>query len=348
MRAKPRLRRGCASPRRSRRRRGLLGCAGVSPARFRHARRRRGSAAAAPPSLAVVRVADVRARRLAPRPRLRRGCAFPDVAPKARTSRVRGRPRPRVCGRRGVGEEARPPRLPRWQLCGSLTCGRDAWRPGPAFGGVVLSRTSRRRRGLPGCAGVPARTFAPRASSAGKRGRRAPLPGARSVETPAHTPTPPKAGPGRQASPPARLRQARRWRGSAAAAPCSPAARSVETCGRDAWCPGSAPRPACRQLCGSPACGQGCPRSRAPPSAGLRFPRRSRRRRGLPGCAGVSPACSRKPRCWRGGAPTAPAPERPGSHYPRHNRPLAPPRKPPQGRTMVLSRTPPQNALIST
>ena len=42
----------------------------------------------------------------------------------------------------------------------------------------------------------------------------------------------------------------------------------------------------------------------------------------------------------------APA-ERPGSHYPRHNRPIAPPRKPPQGRTMVLSRTPPQNALIS-
>ncbi len=99
------------------------------------------------------------------------------------------------------------------------------------------------------------------------------------------TPTPPKAGPGTAGILPARSRKARCRQGSATAAPCSPASVAMITCGRDAWRPGSAPRPAGRRRAGRDARGPG-PRLRR----GCASPRGSRRRRGLPGCAGVSPA----------------------------------------------------------
>ncbi len=65
--------------------------------------------------------------------------------------------------------------------------------------GARIPRPSRRRRGLPGCAGVPARTFARGAALAGKRERRPLMTVFRAVETCAGIP-------------PARSRAARRRR----------------------------------------------------------------------------------------------------------------------------------------
>ncbi len=193
--------------------------------------------------------------------------------------------------------------------------------------------------------------------------------------------------PGSRASPPARLRQARRRRRSAAAAPRSPAPAASRrprirqprrrrglgarrprphVCGRRGVGGEARPPPVASRRAGETPGARAARRARLADScAGRRRAGRDARgpgprlRRGCAspedraegadflGARASPPARSRKPRCWRGGAPTAPAPERPGSHNPRHNRQIAPPRKPPQGRTMVLSRTPPQIALIS-
>ena len=157
----------------------------------------------------------------------------------------------------------------------------------------------------------------------------------------ASPPTPPKAGPGTAGILPARLRQARRRRGSTVAAPCSPAPVAMKRAGETPAHPGSAPRSARRQLCGLPTCGQGCPRSRAPPSAGSRFPRRSRRRRGLPGYAGVpartfaagaASAVKRKRRARVPAPPERPAPIPPAAGRPLRARriPAMPGNRPPE------------------
>ena len=217
------------TPQSSRRRRGLPGCAGVPARTF---------AAGTAPAGKHARRAPL------PGPRSIETCGRDARAPRKRAA----------------------PRSPAFVRGADVRAGMPAV-PGPAFGGVALPpRRSRRRRGLPGCAGIPARTFAAGAAPAGKHARRAPLPGPRSVETcgrdaraprkraaprsptfvrgadvragmPAHpgpafggiTLQPPKVRAegadclGARASPPARLRQARRRRGSTPAAPRSPA-----------------------------------------------------------------------------------------------------------------------------
>ncbi len=64
---------------------------------------------------------------------------------------------------------------------------------------------------------------------------------------------------------PACLRQARRRRGSAIAAPCSPAARSIETCGRDARAPRKCAAPRSPAFVRVADVRAGCLRFRAPP-----------------------------------------------------------------------------------
>ena len=62
--------------------------------------------------------------------RVFRLAALGAVAPKARTSWVRGRPRPHVCARRGVGRKARRQQRAPMAAFGAVeTCGRDARAP---------------------------------------------------------------------------------------------------------------------------------------------------------------------------------------------------------------------------
>ena len=117
------------------------------------------------------------------------------------------------------------------------TCGRDARAPKPRLRrGCAFPGISRRRRGLLGCAGVPARTFAAGATPAVKRSRPPPAP-----RRPQHRDMRARRP---RAPPPAASRHA----GETPARPLLPPARSVETCGQDARGPGPRLRRGCAFL----------------------------------------------------------------------------------------------------
>ena len=195
-------------------------------------------------------------------------------APKARTSWVRGRPRPHVCARCGVCGEGPP--LASVRADGDVRARRPRTQAVRAFGAGG-------RGALPGCAGVRARTFARGAAFAGRgaptrqrsRGWR------RAGETPAHPDSP-------------RLRRDRARRTSWVRGRLARTfARGAAFAGRDAltrqrsrgW----------RRAGETPA---------HPGSARLR----RGRARGLPGCARASPPARLcVGRRLRGGAPYSPA-----------------------------------------
>ncbi len=214
---------------------------------------------------------------------------------------MRGRPRPHVPARRGVGREGR----------GAL--------PGRPRVPPACSRATRRRQG-------------------GARTPPANIRGSRDARRRRARATPPKAGPGTAGFQPARSRAARcrqegprrtSWAparpartfpqgamsaGRGAARP--PAFAAVETCGRDA----RAPRPRLRR--GFPRRAAHSPgRPHVPPAR-----RQSARRRHAcatppkagPGCAGILPARSRAARCRQEGPRrTSWVRERPARTFPR-------------------------------